>query len=340
VDLISQSLFVAAIVGLIGVGFVSAMLLAKSRTWIRFVAQRLPWFQTAQSVVEILPEAIVGVDGRGTVRSLNESAERLFGRREADLLGRPISILIRGATAFRNGKKAPRDSALYSPPADTGIRTDAIGKDGRIFPVVCFPLRLTAQRNHFYVLVRDESHRLLQQRCERLTAALQLFPAPLLIVDRNGRVLMFSHACEQVFGSALRMGTNLHALFPDVPLQAMLFGDRERGNSVRLPHGRSGYLFSFLCTGDGPVPDSMVLMGESPDEVLRTETQAAAMRRLEDLMTEISGSAELLLASIRSDNPLHEDLAHVDRASRTAIAALQAMSGGNDRRAARRKASA
>jgi hypothetical protein len=133
---------------------------------------------------------------------------------------------------------------------------------------------------------------------------------------------------------------NLHALFPDVPLRTTLSGEMERGNAVRLPHGRSGYLFTFLGSGDGPVPDSMVLLGESPDEMLRAETQAAAMRRLEDLMTEISGFSELLLAGVRADHPLHADLSRVNRASRTAIAALHALSDGSGRRAARQGTSA
>jgi PAS domain S-box-containing protein len=343
VDLLSQSLFVAIIVGLIGAGFVSATLLAKSRAWIRFVARRFSWFRTAQSVMEILPEAIVGVDRRGTVRSLNEPAERLFGYRETDVLGRSISLLIRGATAFRTGQKAPRDSAAWASPADCGISTDAIARDGRSFPVVCFPLRLNTRRGQFYVLVRDESHCLresdLQKRCECLTSALQLFPAPLLIVHRTGRVLMFSQACEAVFGSALRMGTNLHALFPDAPLRTMLSGEMENGNMVRLPDSRSGHLFKTLSIGDGRVPDYVVLMGESPDAVVRTETQAAAMRRLEDLMTEIGGFSELLLSGTRPDDPMHEDLAHVNRASRMAITALQALAGRSNGHAARQNTS-
>ena len=343
-DLLSQSLLVAAIVGLIGVGFVSSMVLAKSRLWIRFVARRFPWFQTAQSVIGILPEAVIGVDVRGTVRSLNPSAERLFGYQEREMLGQPIAVLIRGATAFPAGHRDPRHSPSDAPPADSGIRTEALDKDGRRFPVVCFPLRLNAQRNQFYVLVRDDSRQRwesgLQQRCECLTSALQLFPAPLLIVDRNGRVLMFSQASQAVFGAGLRMGANLHQLFPDVPLRAMQPGERERGNGVRLAHGRSGYWFTFLCTGDGPVPDSMVLLGESPDEVMRGQTQAAAMQRLEGLLTEIGGTIELLLAGLRADHPLHEDLARAGRASRTAMATVQALPNGNGRRAARQNASA
>ena len=342
-DLISQPLFVAMIVALIGVGFVSPMLLAKSRAWIRFGAKRFPWFQTARSVMEILPEAIVGVDGRGTVRSLNQPAERLFGYRETDLLGQPISVLIRGATAFPTGQKAPRDSPFDASPADCGIRTDAIGKDGQSFPVVCFPLRLPEQRNQFYVLVRDESYRVregeLQRRCESLTSALRLFPRPLLIVDRNGRVLIFSQACKEVFGAPLRMGANLHALFPDLPLRTTLSGEMERGNAVRLPHRRSGYLFTFLGNGDGAASDCVVLMGESPDDALRTETQTAAMRRLEDLVTEIGGFSELLLAGIRPDDPMHEDLARVNRASQTAIAALRALSERSHGHAVRQNAS-
>ncbi|MGA3028339.1 MAG: PAS domain-containing protein [Bryobacteraceae bacterium] len=282
--------------------------------------------------MKTLPDAIVGVDGRGLVRSLNESAERLFGYREIDFLGQPFSVLIHGATASRTRQGTPWDPPSYASPADCSIRAKAIGNDGRRFPVSCFPLRLAAPRNQSYVLIRDESQRLpesgLRQRCECLASALRAFPAPLLVVDRNGSVLMFNQACEEVFGDALRPGANLQVLFPGIPLRTMLVGQMGKGHALRLPHSRSGCLFTFPGSEAWPAPDYVVLMGQAPDEVRRARTQAAAMHRLENLMTEISGFSELLLADVGSDNPMHEDLSRVHGASRRAMAVLQALLAG------------
>jgi hypothetical protein len=56
-------------------------------------------------------------------------------------------------------------------------------------------------------------------------------------------------------------------------------------------------------------------------------------------MTEIGGFSELLLSGTRPDDPMHEDLAHVNRASRMAITALQALAGRSNGHAARQNTS-
>jgi PAS domain S-box-containing protein len=46
-----------------------------------------------ETVVDACPDAVLGVDGAGTVTSWNRAAERLFGWTEAEVVGRPVTRL-------------------------------------------------------------------------------------------------------------------------------------------------------------------------------------------------------------------------------------------------------
>ncbi len=314
-------LFAAAFAVLIAVGL--------------FWARRMAWFgwlRPSPSILEVLPEAIVGVDPPGTVRSLNDAAERLFGYQEEEVRGMPLSVLIPGATAF----PAPGDTASTDPLSQSGIRTDAIRKGGGTASVVCFPLDPGATGNRRFVLLRDESNRPPDEeaphRREMLQAVLQQSSAPMVVVDHNIRVQMFNSSCEQVLGPGLIKGSFLHQLFPDTPVWSKVFGEMEKGKPARLLHQGSGYLFTSSRDGHAGIPEQVLLVGEAPPGASRASAPGDAIRRLEDLLTEINGYSEMLLADARSDDPAHEDLARVNGASRKAITVLQALSGQGSKR--------
>ncbi|MCB1021019.1 MAG: PAS domain S-box protein [Acidobacteria bacterium] len=47
-----------------------------------------------RAVLETIPDAVALVDGRGRVAAVNQSAESVFGRSEADLIGQPVETLL------------------------------------------------------------------------------------------------------------------------------------------------------------------------------------------------------------------------------------------------------
>src|SRR5438309_175139 len=49
-----------------------------------------------RELFELAPDAYIVTDGRGRIRLCNRAAERMFGYRNDEALGRPISMLIEG----------------------------------------------------------------------------------------------------------------------------------------------------------------------------------------------------------------------------------------------------
>ena len=47
-----------------------------------------------ESLLEVVPGAVVGVDRSGVIRYVNRHAERLFGYDQKDLIGWPIETLV------------------------------------------------------------------------------------------------------------------------------------------------------------------------------------------------------------------------------------------------------
>jgi len=86
--------------------------------------------------LEAAPDAVVIIDGDGVIVQVNSQAERLFGYPRAELLGRPVEVLM--PERFRGPHVAHRQ-AYYDDmrPRPMGRGLDLIGlrKDGREFPI-------------------------------------------------------------------------------------------------------------------------------------------------------------------------------------------------------------
>jgi PAS domain S-box-containing protein len=296
----SPVLMVSVVVGAIGLGFLVALIVGRKWNHIGSLADRAGSLLNRHPLYQVWPQAIIRLDSRGTIRFLNQAAGLLFGYVEHDVRGQPVSQLIRGA-AFRNGA-GNRGSPTEVLPSSAGIATEGITRDGAVFPAHCVAL------GRSFILVLDESERVrleeAQRRAQLLTAALQAIATPLLIVDRHSRVIVANHACDAVFRSPVRAGTELLDLFPDAKL--------DRGTR-RLTHASSGYVFTSPLDQNGADPGNLVLFG----------WRDHPRRRLEDLLTEMNAYSELLLSEIASDSAMREDLERVHAASAEAIAVIR-----------------
>jgi hypothetical protein len=90
---------------------------------------------TFQALVEAGPDAIVAVDRTGIIRLVNAQTERLFGYPRAELLGRPIEMLV--PEPVRDVHPAHRARYFRDPrtrPMGAGIELSARHKDGTEFP--------------------------------------------------------------------------------------------------------------------------------------------------------------------------------------------------------------
>jgi PAS domain S-box-containing protein len=87
-------------------------------------------------VVEAAPSAMVMINRGGLIEMVNNQAERMFGYDRAELLGRPVEILV--PVRFRQGHPQLRGdffADLQSRPMGAGRDLYALRKDGSEFPV-------------------------------------------------------------------------------------------------------------------------------------------------------------------------------------------------------------
>src|SRR5579884_3492166 len=206
-----QLIWVTVVVGSLVVGFLAGLIVNRNWHGISFLVGRAGSLLRGHPPYESWPEPIVGLNSSGTIRYLNHAASELFDYPEQDVRGEPISTLIRGA-AFQHAARAigqlPGEVFL----SNCGMEAEGVRRDGQVFPVSCVPL------GRSFILVRDESDRAhlseLQRRAELLAVAFEMNPTPLLIFDRERRVIAANRTSDRLFGSPVRDRAHLNELFP------------------------------------------------------------------------------------------------------------------------------
>jgi PAS domain S-box-containing protein len=120
-----------------------------------------PPLVSAHELLEAVPDAIVGVDGRGDIAFVNRQAERMFGYSRTEMLGCPVELLM--PAALRDAHVGHRAAYVASPATrEMGVGLDLVArrKDGSDLPVEVglSPLR-TAGAPMVVAIVRDVSER-------------------------------------------------------------------------------------------------------------------------------------------------------------------------------------
>ncbi|MBG0816080.1 SpoIIE family protein phosphatase [Planomonospora sp. ID82291] len=92
--------------------------------------------QRFRSLLESAPDAMVIVDGAGTITLVNAQTEQVFGYDRGELLGRPVEMLV--PARFRDLHAVHRDDYAANQqvrPMGAGLELYGLRKDGREFPV-------------------------------------------------------------------------------------------------------------------------------------------------------------------------------------------------------------
>ncbi|HEX7155713.1 MAG TPA: PAS domain S-box protein [Burkholderiaceae bacterium] len=168
----------------------------------RIVSRGLSFEERFRQVVESAPTAMVMIDGRGTIEMVNAQTERLFGYTRAEILGRPIEMLL--PSRFRASHPDMRAAFFADPrPRLMGVGRDLFGmrKDGSEFPIEIGlnPVETDEGRMVLSAIVDLSARKRLEERFRRVV---EQAPNAMVLVDSEGRVVLFNALAEKTFGYA------------------------------------------------------------------------------------------------------------------------------------------
>ena len=175
------------------------------------------------SLLEALPDALLGVDHAGVIRFVNHQTELLFGYDREDLIGAPLEILV--PESLRPVHKVHRKAYVAAPSVRAmGQDLELRGRrqDGTQFPLDIAlshadtedgPLAIAAVRD---ITGRKETEEARQQS-ERLAAIVEHSNDAIVAETLDGIVTSWNPAAERMYGysSEEMVGTSIDRLSPE-----------------------------------------------------------------------------------------------------------------------------
>ncbi|GAA1128320.1 PAS domain S-box protein [Nocardioides aquiterrae] len=152
-----------------------------------------------RGVFDAVPDAVVVVDGAGSIVLANAQCRDVFGREAATLVGQSIEVLV--PERFRLGHPRRRDGYRAEPnPRPMGLlRLAARRADGSEFPaeISLAPIAVDGA-SYVSATVRDITARIREE--ERFRNLLEAAPDPTIIVDDTATIVLANDQMENVFG--------------------------------------------------------------------------------------------------------------------------------------------
>ncbi|HKP66134.1 MAG TPA: PAS domain S-box protein [Casimicrobiaceae bacterium] len=160
------------------------------------------------NVVETAMDAIVTVDEEQRIVVFNPAAEQTFGYRKADVIGKPLDMLMpeRFRTAHRRHVERFGETGVTSRRMGSQQVLVALRGDGSEFPIeASISQHADGEQKSFTAILRDVGERLRNEaRLERSEAQLRgiLDSAmdAIITVDASQRVIFYNDAAETMFG--------------------------------------------------------------------------------------------------------------------------------------------
>ncbi|RME76005.1 MAG: PAS domain S-box protein [Planctomycetota bacterium] len=163
------------------------------------------------AILETAVDGIVTIDVEGRIRSFNPAAERIFGYRASEVLGRNVSLLMPSPWAEEHDAYIRR--YLETGQAriiGIGREVEGLRKDGTRFPCELAVTEVrSGARRVFTAFVRDLTARervreALRRERDFAQRLIELLPAVVVLLDRAGRLERCNRHFERLCGAAAR----------------------------------------------------------------------------------------------------------------------------------------
>ncbi|HET8744971.1 MAG TPA: PAS domain S-box protein, partial [Ramlibacter sp.] len=171
------------------------------------LAQRAESEARLRAVFDHALDAIITIDSRGVVQSFNPAAERIFGWRADEVIGRNVNMLMPGPDRQRHDSYL--DNYLRGgKPKIIGIGRLVVGlrKDGSTFPLDLGVSEMPVGDQRFFCgIVRDVTERLraetaVRQSERKLRSYIEQSLDGVAVVDGEGRYLEVNPAAADMLG--------------------------------------------------------------------------------------------------------------------------------------------
>ena len=275
-----------------------------------------------RAVVEAAFDPIVVIARDGTVRSVNQATERVFGYASHEVVGHNVGMLMPEPYAGAHGGGLADDLRRGDKNILGGGReVSGRRRDGSVFPMhLAVSEARVAGEIGFVVVLRDISQssaaELAQRDSERrLRSILDTVPDGIIVIDERGTVQSYSPAAERLFGYASHevVGHNVAMLMPQPYKEAhdsYLAHYRHTGERHIIGVGRvvvglrkNGETFPMeLQVGEFRVAGNRFFTGFVRD----LSEQQAAQRRIHDLQAELLHASRLSVMGQMASTMAHE----------------------------------
>ena len=167
---------------------------------------------SVESILDTVIDAIIAIDERGIIQSINKAAEKLFGYSAQEIIGMNVNLLMPNPYSGEHDRYM--QNYLRTGQAKIiGIGREVVAKkkDGTIFPVYLGVSEGPREGNNrfFTGVIRDitETKRAqddLKRQNEFTSAVLNTVQSLVMVLDSKGRILNFNRACEVTTGYAFQ----------------------------------------------------------------------------------------------------------------------------------------